>query len=52
MSLEAARYGVNVVGTQIVGTLPQEALISCAEYFLKLVDFNRDQIIENHLIGL
>lgn len=52
IEFEAARYGVNVVGTQIVGTLPQEALISCAEYFLKLVDFNRDQIIENHLIGL
>lgn len=52
IEFEAARYGVNIVGTQIVGTLPQEALISCAEYFLKLVDFSRDQIIENHLIGL
>lgn len=49
---EADRYGVPVVGTQIVGTLPQEALINCAEYFLKLENFNRDQIIENHLIGL
>jgi len=49
---EANRYGVPVVGTQIIGTLPQEALISCAEYFLKLENFNRDQIIENHLIGL
>ncbi len=49
---EAARYGLTVVGTQIVGTLPQEALINCAEYFLKLVDFNRDQIIENHMIGI
>jgi len=46
---EAQRYGVSVVGSQIVGTLPQEALINCAEYFLKLEDFNRDQIIENHL---
>ena len=49
---EANRYGVPVVGTQIVGTLPQEALVSCAEYFLKLEKFNRDQIIENHLVGL
>ncbi|HQA06671.1 MAG TPA: glutamate formimidoyltransferase [Syntrophomonadaceae bacterium] len=49
---EANRYGVPVVGTQIIGTLPQEALISCAEFFLKLENFNRDQIIENHLIGL
>ncbi len=49
---EAARYGITVAGTQIVGTLPQDALINCAEYFLKLVDFNRDQIIENHIIGI
>ncbi|UCF92085.1 MAG: glutamate formimidoyltransferase [Desulfobacterales bacterium] len=52
IELEARRFGVPVVGTQIVGTLPQEALIVCAEYFLKLENFNRDQIIENHLIGL
>ena len=49
---EANRYGVPVVGTQIIGTLPQEALVSCAEHFLKLENFNRDQIIENHLVGL
>lgn len=52
IEFEAARYGLTIVGTQIVGTLPQEALINCAEYFLKLVDFNRDQIIENHLIDI
>ncbi|MDD2586642.1 MAG: glutamate formimidoyltransferase [Syntrophomonadaceae bacterium] len=49
---EAGRYGVSVVATQIIGTLPQEALISCAEFFLKLEHFNRDQIIENHLVDL
>jgi glutamate formiminotransferase/formiminotetrahydrofolate cyclodeaminase len=49
---EAARYGVAVVGTQIVGTLPQEALIKCAEYFLGLENFDRRQIIENHLVDL
>ncbi len=52
IEFEAAKYGLTIVGTQIVGTLPQEALINCAEYFLKLVDFNRDQIIENHLIDV
>lgn len=49
---EAARYGIAVVGTQIIGMLPQEALVNCAEYFLKLENFNRAQIIENHLIGI
>lgn len=48
---EANRYGIPVVSTQIVGMLPQEALINCAEYFLKLENFNRNQIIENHLTG-
>jgi glutamate formiminotransferase/formiminotetrahydrofolate cyclodeaminase len=47
---EAQRYGIVVVGTQIVGTVPQQALINCAEYFLKLESFNRNQIIENHMI--
>ena len=46
---EALRYGVAVVGSQVVGTLPQQALIICAEYFLKLEDFNPNQIIETHL---
>jgi glutamate formiminotransferase / 5-formyltetrahydrofolate cyclo-ligase len=49
---EAQRYGVPVVGTQIVGTLPQEALINCAEYYLRLEGFQRKQILENHLVGL
>jgi glutamate formiminotransferase/formiminotetrahydrofolate cyclodeaminase len=49
---EAQRYGVSVAGSQIVGTLPQETLINCAEFFLKLEDFNRNQIIENHLLEM
>ena len=52
IELEAQRHNVSVIGTQIVGTLPQEALINCAEFFLKLENFNRDQIIENHLVEL
>jgi glutamate formiminotransferase len=50
IEFEARRYGVAIAGTQIVGTLPQEALVACAAYLLKLEDFNYDQIIENHLI--
>ena len=48
---EAARYGINVVGTELVGTLRQEALIMVAEYFLQLEHFDRNQIIENHLMN-
>jgi len=49
---EAARHGIAVVGTQIVGTLPQEALVNCAEYFLRIEKFDREQIIENHIADL
>lgn len=49
---EAKRYGLTIVGTQICGTLPQEALINCAEYFLRLVDFDYKQIIENNILAI
>ena len=49
---EARAKGVGVLGTQIVGTLHNDALISCAGHALRLVDFDPKQIIENHMIGL
>lgn len=49
---EAARRGVQVIGTQIIGTLPQESLIKVAEAYLRLENFDRSQILENHLINL
>lgn len=52
IELEARRHGTAVISTEIIGTLPQEALINCAEYFLRLENFKRDQIIENHLLGI
>jgi len=52
VKMEAARYGVPVVGSQLVGTLPQEALIKVAEFYLGLEKFDRAQIIENHLVDL
>lgn len=52
VKLEAARYGIPVVGTQLIGTLPQEAIVNSLEYFLQLENFDRSQIIDNHLLGL
>jgi glutamate formiminotransferase/formiminotetrahydrofolate cyclodeaminase len=49
---EAERYGTKVVGTQLVGTFHQDVLVNCAAFYLKLVDFDYKQIIENHMIGL
>ncbi|KUO50918.1 MAG: glutamate formiminotransferase [Desulfitibacter sp. BRH_c19] len=52
VKMEAGRYGVPVVGSELIGTLPQEALVLAAEYFLQLENFNREQIIDNHLVEL
>ena len=44
--IEARRYGVNVVGSEIVGLVPMGALIDSAAYYLGLEDFTMDQVLE------
>jgi glutamate formiminotransferase len=46
---EAARYGVTVLESEIVGLVPAAALIGTAEHFLQLTSFTPDQILENKL---
>src|SRR5581483_8986230 len=46
---EAERYGVNVVGSEIVGLIPQKALNRAADYFLRVENFRPDMILENRL---
>lgn len=47
---EAARYGVSVVGTEIVGLVPMRALIDSAEYYLGIEDFDpENQVLEYRL---
>jgi glutamate formiminotransferase / 5-formyltetrahydrofolate cyclo-ligase len=46
---EAARYGVNVLESEIVGLVPAAALTQTAEYFLQLEGFNAGQVLENKL---
>jgi len=49
VSREAERYGVAVAGSEIVGLVPQRALNSCADYYLRLENFSEKQILENRL---
>lgn len=49
---EARRFGVQVIGTQIVGALHSHSLIDAAAHYLRLVDFDPQQIIENHMIDV
>jgi glutamate formiminotransferase / 5-formyltetrahydrofolate cyclo-ligase len=46
---EAARYGVSVVESEIVGLVPAAALVSSAEFYLQLERFGEHQILENKL---
>lgn len=48
---EAKRWGVGVVGTEIIGLTPMNALIDSAEYYLQIEDFDKTkQVLENYLI--
>jgi len=46
---EAERYGVPVVGSEIVGLVPGDALIDCAQFYLRLENFTKGQVLENRL---
>jgi glutamate formiminotransferase len=46
---EAARYGVTVLESEIVGLVPAAALNDTAEYYLRLAGFSREQVLENKL---
>ena len=48
----ADRYGVGIIGSELVGLTPAKALLDCAEYYLKMENFDcRQQVMEYHLIG-
>ena len=44
--MEARRYGVNVVGSEVIGLVPMEALIDTAAYYLGLENFSMEQVLE------
>lgn len=58
--MEARRYGVNVMGSEIIGLVPLQALVDCAAYYLGLnnleesncgfeTKFKTDQVLETRL---
>ena len=44
--VEARRYGVSIVGSEIIGLVPMEALIDTASYDLGLENFSMEQVLE------
>jgi glutamate formiminotransferase/formiminotetrahydrofolate cyclodeaminase len=43
---EAKRWGTHVTGCEVVGLVPQAALLDAAEHHLRLENFRRDQVLE------
>jgi len=46
---EAARYGVSILESEIVGLVPSAALTAAAEFYLQIERFGPDQVLENKL---
>ena len=51
VELFAKRYGVPVAGSEIVGLVPMDALVDTAEFYLKLENFSREQVLEKRLFA-
>jgi len=47
---EAARYGVSIAGTELVGPVPLGAFEEVVRYYLRVHNFRMDQIIETALL--
>ncbi|KAB3533511.1 glutamate formimidoyltransferase [Alkaliphilus serpentinus] len=50
IKIEAKRYGVNVVGSEIIGLLPMEALVDTAVYYLGVENFSMEQVLETRIM--
>ena len=48
--IEARRYGVSIVGSEVIGLVPMAALIGSAEYYLGIENFSMDQVLESRIM--
>lgn len=48
--IEARRYGVAIVGSEIIGLVPMEALLDTASYYLGLENFSMRQVLEARIM--
>lgn len=49
VKMEARRYGVPVLGSEIIGMVPAKALIDSAAYYLQIEKFSMDQVLEKKM---
>jgi glutamate formiminotransferase len=50
IKMEAERYGVTVVGSEIVGLVPMAALLDTAIYYLGVENFSMEQVLETRMM--
>lgn len=50
IKIEAKRYGVHPIGSEIIGTIPMEALTDTAVYYLGVENFSMEQILETRMM--
>lgn len=48
--VEAKRYGVQIIGAEIIGLVPMQALVDTVEYYLGLEGFDIDQVLEKRMM--
>lgn len=46
---EAARYGALITHSELVGLIPEDALLDAAQWYLQLDRFTKDQVLERRL---
>lgn len=51
VKLEASRYGVSVVESEVVGLVPMEAIAEAARFYMQINGFKTDQILEKKMWG-
>lgn len=50
--MEAKRWGVNVIETEVYGMIPIGAILESAAYYLQIADFEPSQVLELQLLDL
>jgi len=52
VKIESKRYGVPVVGSEIIGLVPLQSIVDTTEYYLGLDDFDCNRVIEYQLMDI
>ncbi|NLD24974.1 MAG: glutamate formiminotransferase, partial [Bacteroidales bacterium] len=48
--MEAMRYGVSIIGSEVIGLVPMAALAESAAYYLGIENFSINQVLEANLL--